>query len=185
MRSPSTRRGFTLIELLVVVAIIGLLSSIVLASLNTARSKARDATRLSNMKTLQIAIEMYRTDHGYYPLCGAPPNEEYLNAQDAASGCLHNALVPTYIGTIPTDPLYGTNLSLGWGYQYGYYIPGIGDGSHFALRAALEGTPVPVQGSYPGQPGLCGVNLPTCDWFASCVYKGYGPSCNETFMVGG
>jgi prepilin-type N-terminal cleavage/methylation domain-containing protein len=61
-------RGFTLIELLVVIAIIGLLSSIVLASLNTARTKARDAARLSDMHTIRTALELYANDHnGQYP----------------------------------------------------------------------------------------------------------------------
>ena len=57
------KRGFTLIELLVVIAIIGLLSSIVLASLNTAREKARDAKRQGDLHSLQTAIETYYTTY--------------------------------------------------------------------------------------------------------------------------
>jgi len=52
-------RGFTLIELLVVIAIIGVLSSVVLASLNTARSKGNDAAIQSNLSTIQTESEIY------------------------------------------------------------------------------------------------------------------------------
>jgi len=54
-----TKKGFTLIELLVVVSIISLLSSIVLASLNTARAKARDARRKSDLNEIRTALEFY------------------------------------------------------------------------------------------------------------------------------
>ena len=60
-------RAFTLIELLVVVAIIGILSSVVLASLNSAREKARDAQRFSDIKQIQNALELYYNDKGFYP----------------------------------------------------------------------------------------------------------------------
>lgn len=60
-------RGFTLIELLVVIAIIGILSSVVLASLNSAREKSRDARRVSDLKQIQLALELYFDSNTEYP----------------------------------------------------------------------------------------------------------------------
>jgi len=79
------QKGFTLIELLVVIAIIGILATIVMVSLNTARSKARDARRVSDVRQLQLALQMYYDANGSYP--------------SALSG-----LTPTYISVVPKDP---------------------------------------------------------------------------------
>lgn len=61
------RLGFTLIELLVVIAIIGILSSIVLTSLDVAKAKARDAKRVSDAHNMILALELYRSDNGAFP----------------------------------------------------------------------------------------------------------------------
>lgn len=86
MNNFKSKRGFTLIELLVVIAIIGILSSIVLASLNTARLKARDARRIADLKQLQLAEQLY------------------YDANTAYAATLAD-LTPTYIANIPTDPV--------------------------------------------------------------------------------
>ncbi|HEY0980312.1 MAG TPA: type II secretion system protein [Candidatus Paceibacterota bacterium] len=61
------QNGFTLIELLVVIAVIGILASVVLASLNSARAKGRDAQRVSTIREIQKALEFYYDKYGYYP----------------------------------------------------------------------------------------------------------------------
>ena len=60
-------KGFTLIELLVVIAIIGVLASTVLASVNSARIKARDARRKADLKQISLALELYYDAYGAYP----------------------------------------------------------------------------------------------------------------------
>lgn len=62
-----THKGFTLIELLVVIAIIGVLSSVVLASLNTARDKANDTARISSMRALATGLDLYFLANNAYP----------------------------------------------------------------------------------------------------------------------
>lgn len=110
----STKRGFTLIELLVVIAIIALLSSLVFASLSTARAKSRDARRIADLRQIQTALEMYFDTNNVYPSIGitsyiAPlPQMQFTSTTSA----LYTALVPSYIATLPNDPLIASYTGL-------------------------------------------------------------------------
>lgn len=89
-----TKRGFTLIELLIVISIIGILSSVVLVSLNSARAKSRDARRFADVRQIQTALELFYNDNTNYP-------------DDAGVGALMTDGVPpfnTYINFWPTAP---------------------------------------------------------------------------------
>jgi prepilin-type N-terminal cleavage/methylation domain-containing protein len=85
--------GFTLIELLVVVAIISLTSSIVLASLNSARAKAQDVAEVSRALQVQKAMELYFLDNGRYPTDGMVGNACDTNIQAPGLFCIPSDLL--------------------------------------------------------------------------------------------
>jgi len=100
--------GFTLVELLVVIAIIGLLASIILINVSSARAKARDAKRVANIQQLQTALELYfDANSSTYPVNTSWPND------CAGSGTFQTALQPLvsgkFIPSIPTDPNFPGN----------------------------------------------------------------------------
>jgi general secretion pathway protein G len=114
MFNKKQAKGFTLIELLVVIAIIGILSSVVLASLNTARLKSRDTRRIADVKQIQNALALYYDSNSVYP-------------EDIYDG----SIAPTYMAAVPQDPVGPTP----------YSYAGISDGtncSSYHIGATLE-----------------------------------------------
>ncbi len=89
--NKNKKLGFTLIELLVVVAIIGILASLVIASLNQARSRGVDAAIKGTMSSLRAQMEIYYDDNNNYGVgqttaCGSPIVTPLLNDVQAKNG---------------------------------------------------------------------------------------------------
>lgn len=171
MKYLDGKKGFTLIELLVVVAIIGLLSSVVLASLDKARAKARDAKRITDMKAMKLALELYYEDKKSYPTCSV-----YI---DNDTNCLATALKP-YLNSIPKDPAHGGDGKTEWGKDYQYF----GGGDRYNARASFETEFVKQDTRYPNTTTCQSGSLPRCTWYQDCVYRGYGSSCPITYNIG-
>jgi len=137
--SRSEERGFTLIELLVVIAIIGLLSSIVLASLNTARSKGRDARRESDLQSIQTALELYYLNRNSYPVGAAGSDRAcWVQQQTSDLGCnpLAALITDKDISAVPYDP--GVNTYVGSGCGGAQFYAYWSNGQTYLLGAALE-----------------------------------------------
>jgi len=140
MNFTNTKRGFTLIELLVVIAIIGILSSVVLASLNSARQKSRDARRIGDVKQVQLALEMYYDSNNGYPTSTS-------------------SLAPDYIPIQPTDPQTGS--------AYTYAADGT---SNYVLRATLESDHNVLDSDVDGAADSAFTGSPACDDSSSPYY---------------
>lgn len=138
------KKGFTLIELLVVIAIIALLSTLAVVALGSARQKSRDAKRLSDIKQIQTALELYFTDQNGYPsapasaLGGASASCLGANGFQAAAACTGT----TYMGLVPANPLPNgtdyTYTSASSSYTITFTIEGASGG--FAL-GGINATP--------------------------------------------
>lgn len=135
-------KGFTLIELLVVISIVGLLSSIVLVSLNSARLKAREASRQATINQIILAFKSYQATNGSYPAaynsvanggmeclsdpdqCGTWGNNGVNgNYYSVAVGSVNDLLRP-YIKTFVNDPAASSRASSDLWCAYFWYIDG-------------------------------------------------------------
>lgn len=154
MEAVKENKGFTLIELLVVIAIIALLSSVVLASLSTARMKARDSKRIQDVQQVKTAIELYVHDKkspvGTGPGWWAQLNNSCSSWSTASNPSPYYGLQPTYIASLPEDPRspgVPTQCIVADGYWYyygrGYSFDGTlivstGNGNNYVICSKLE-----------------------------------------------
>jgi len=106
------KKGFTLIELLVVIAIIGLLSTIAVVALNSARAKSRDAKRVADVKQMQTALELAFAETNGYPVAasgtvlGAAATKVLCdNASTAVFQAATTGCTTVFMPLIPANPL--------------------------------------------------------------------------------
>lgn len=142
------RKGFTLIEILIVVAIIAILASVVLVGIGPTQKSARDARRISDLRQVQNAAELYYNKCGYYPGgvqgSGTPPCTAFTAITTWAT--LSTNIVGSGLGitnALPDDPLGGSTH-----YFYGAPAPGtsytmgatLENGANSALTGDIDGT---------------------------------------------
>jgi general secretion pathway protein G len=133
------KKGFTLIEILVAATIIAVLSVVGTASYISVNKRARDSKRRSDLEQVRSALEMYRTDNGFYPGSSAAFNP--LSTDLAV-------LVPTWMPVIPTDPKSTSTTTIPY-----YYSPlGTAPFYSYCICAKLE--------SESGSGTCTGVTLP-------------------------
>lgn len=149
-----------MIELLVVIAIIGLLSTLAVVSLNNARSKARDARRVADLKAVQSALELYRGDSS---------TDSVPNAITNWGTSLTTPLANYLPAGAPTDPLSSQT------YVYCEEVVASPTAHNYLLAATLENSNT-AGGSLVGAPAYA---------FATDCFTQSGaavalPACNAT-----
>ena len=130
MKNAQSRLGFTLIEIMVVISIISLLASVLYINFNAARENSRDQVRKTDLKQLQLAVELYKAQNGRYPESGCgtvwagpgPTTGNYAQCDDWIVG-----LVPEFIAELPLDPNTDTNQ--------GYFYRTDATGSRYKIKA--------------------------------------------------
>jgi len=125
-----TKKGFTLIEIMVVVVIIAVLTVVGMVSYASINKNSRDAKRKSDIEQIRSALEMYRTDIGYYPTSS--------NAWIDTAALNDYLVVGGYISAIPTDPTTG--------FLYKYKAINFNDPNYYGycLEAVMENSSLGV-----------------------------------------
>ena len=99
--------GFTLIELLIVVAIIAILAAIAVPNFLEAQTRAKITRVVSDLRTVGLALEMYKVDYNQIPMLGDSSADFYPTYLDATDGARYPGQLLTspiaYMTSVPMD----------------------------------------------------------------------------------
>lgn len=135
-------KGFTLVELMVTISVIGILTAVISANFNDARQQANDKKRMTELKSLQLSLELYKSQYGRYPAQGCGTAGSDWAGPGTASGIYkkcspyivgHTAgvnFIPDFVQTLPTD----SKSTAGKGFYY------MTDATGSSYKAMVYGT---------------------------------------------
>ncbi|MEK7596960.1 MAG: prepilin-type N-terminal cleavage/methylation domain-containing protein [Patescibacteria group bacterium] len=126
------KKGFTLVELIIVLAIIGVFTAVVFGSITTSRSKARDNSRIADMKQIELALVLYYDVNRYYP-----------SASGTSIDALNILIMEKYLPSLPADPQVGNVYEYkrtGNKYCLGVKLEGAIPGDSPEVQTACAGT---------------------------------------------
>lgn len=129
MKKLSASSGFTLIELLVVIAIIGVLSAVLFANFTDVQQRGRDGQRKADLRSIQHALELYRSDQGNYP-------SSAITCGGSITGPSGSAV---YMTKVPCDPTNSGELIYQFSVSQNQYS--------YCLKACLERSTDPQKDS--------------------------------------
>lgn len=170
------RSGFTIVELLIVIVIIAILAAITVVAYNGIQGRARDSQRLSDLKTIVKALEMYKATNGVYPNANPTVNAsgwEVSTNGTTATNFLAPLVSANGISKVPVDPVNtgdpaSLNPSRGANeYEYFYFLYTAGANGCDATRGAyyvLGATRLDGVGSGATSPNSPGWACGTRDW---------------------
>lgn len=137
------QQGFTIVELLIVIVVIGVLAAITIVAYNGIQGRARDSQRISDVRSIQKALEIYKTQKGSYPpstatttaICASHTNG--YSYSDATDGSWLSALIADgTVGKVPVSP--GNGCTQFYSYLYvaasSYGCTGLRTANYYILQ---------------------------------------------------
>lgn len=178
--------GFTLIEILVVISIIGILSSILYASFSKGREDARNKALQTELREVQLALELYKAQNGKYPdaasvggaCSGTIMGVAWAQSTQCGATPIISGLIPDFISELPTHTDSANSVC-----NIIYQVDAANN-SWYKLTAERchAGATGVADGIKPDDPFARCPNIPACDLTAgSC--KSDEPAYYESYAV--
>lgn len=174
MWAKHNQKGFTIVELLIVVVVIAILAAVTVVAFNGIQTRARDASRLSDIQTINRAILAYYAVNGTYPEETASPGVGGFEAStDTAGTFLEHLKNAGFLAQVPLDPKNSGT------YYYGYYLYPVGwggngcadaRGKYYVLSISQFES---VSGAHPSSPGF------------SCSGRNWQSTTSPQWVTGG
>ncbi len=165
MSGTRSTRGFTLIELLIAISIMAVLATIGIIQFSSAQSVGRDSKRKQDLRSLAIALELYRQKNGAYPITASDTvwnsAGDFFKSTSTLSPWV-TGLDTNYINKLPADPKQSSiadSMPTTAGiYAYAYWsgkVPSsgvctAGDGTYYVLVTRLENSTDPTTNKNKG-----------------------------------